>query len=271
MENSVFRSLDRKDVYLSEYVAKKQWSIWHSEFRNYGIGKITATSGSGVYYPKSTDLRYTYDWASSCTYYPRLAYEGFKNAFYEGSLKDGTFSGSRNLDLQSGVTVSGSRNIGENDLLIYSIPRDIIGDGVVPGTITFWCSSSAIEIKDVEGVLISGSQILGDVIYDKGLLIFTDSASVELLKGLTDEHLEYTSEVSIYTYNINCSIKDLDFNGTFNPTAVNLIGKPDFTPYVTSIGLYNNSNELVAVAKLSKPIKKASNVDTTFNVRIDIG
>ena len=42
-----------------------------------------------------------------------------------------------------------------------------------------------------------------------------------------------------------------------------------FSPYVTTIGLYNESYQLVAVGKLSKPIPISLYVDTTFVVNID--
>jgi len=43
----------------------------------------------------------------------------------------------------------------------------------------------------------------------------------------------------------------------------------EFTPYITSIGLYNDANELLAVAKLSRPIKKSIDLDMTFIVKLD--
>jgi len=44
----------------------------------------------------------------------------------------------------------------------------------------------------------------------------------------------------------------------------------DFQPYITTIGLYNTRNEMVAVAKLAQPIKKRDDVDINFLVRIDL-
>jgi len=39
--------------------------------------------------------------------------------------------------------------------------------------------------------------------------------------------------------------------------------------YITSIGLYSANNELLAVAKLSEPIKKTPDTELTFRVRLD--
>ena len=44
----------------------------------------------------------------------------------------------------------------------------------------------------------------------------------------------------------------------------------NFYPYVTSIGLYNDSNELLVVGKVGKPIKLSDELDTTFILRFDI-
>jgi hypothetical protein len=39
--------------------------------------------------------------------------------------------------------------------------------------------------------------------------------------------------------------------------------------YITTIGMYNSSNELLAVAKLSEPIRKDPTNDITLRVRLD--
>jgi len=58
-----------------------------------------------------------------------------------------------------------------------------------------------------------------------------------------------------------CRLKNKKFNYSNNPTWVddnNVIrSKGNPTTYVTTIGLYSDSNELLAIAKLSKPAKKS--------------
>ena len=39
--------------------------------------------------------------------------------------------------------------------------------------------------------------------------------------------------------------------------------------YITTVGLYNNSNELLAVAKLSKPILKSKSREALIKVKLD--
>ena len=42
-----------------------------------------------------------------------------------------------------------------------------------------------------------------------------------------------------------------------------------FDPYITTVGLYNDANELLAVAKLSKPLKKDFTKEALIRVKLD--
>ena len=86
---------------------------------------------------------------------------------------------------------------------------------------------------------------------------------------------------TIWEKEITCTAGAGEFNRTFNPTVqvYNPVTnqyefKPfttgsDFKPYVTTIGLYDDYGQMLAVAKLGYPLKLPSNVDTTFIVRYD--
>lgn len=43
-----------------------------------------------------------------------------------------------------------------------------------------------------------------------------------------------------------------------------------FVPYVTTVGLYNDQNDLLAIAKFSQPIPLSQDTDTNFLIRIDV-
>ena len=74
-----------------------------------------------------------------------------------------------------------------------------------------------------------------------------------------------------------CRINHNDFNYSSNPTYVsggiirvkneNRSNPP--LAYITTIGLYNSSNELLAVAKLSEPLRKDPTNELTLRVRLD--
>lgn len=73
-----------------------------------------------------------------------------------------------------------------------------------------------------------------------------------------------------------CRINHNDYNYSSNPTYLsgskvrvknNTLDEP--VSYITSVGLYSADNELLAVAKLSEPLKKTPQNEITLRVRLD--
>lgn len=72
-------------------------------------------------------------------------------------------------------------------------------------------------------------------------------------------------------------LRNKQFNYSNNPTFYNTsngsLVQSDFRNnpkvYVTSVGLYNEQNELLAVAKLSKPVRKSFDEEVLLRVRLD--
>ena len=91
--------------------------------------------------------------------------------------------------------------------------------------------------------------------------------------------LSFQNEHIIHENEVRCIIKESEFNLSYNPTLVtgsyasgSLRGfatSESFQPYATTIGLYNDTNELLMVAKLGKPIMISPDTDMTFIVRYD--
>ena len=74
-----------------------------------------------------------------------------------------------------------------------------------------------------------------------------------------------------------CRANNTEFNYSANPTylsASEIIVKgnnplADPVAYITTVGLYSPDNELLAVAKLSEPLKKSPSNEITLRVRLD--
>jgi hypothetical protein len=72
-------------------------------------------------------------------------------------------------------------------------------------------------------------------------------------------------------------LRNSQYNYSNNPTFVNpddntLIQsefKTDPKVYITTVGLYNDANELLAVGKLSKPVKKSFAEEILLRIRLD--
>tara|TARA_R110000824_G_scaffold125429_6_gene284574 strand:+ start:41434 stop:42612 length:1179 start_codon:yes stop_codon:yes gene_type:complete len=83
-----------------------------------------------------------------------------------------------------------------------------------------------------------------------------------------------TTEINSKIY--FCRVPHNKYNYSSNPTytdgsKIRVKSKASDTPvaYITTIGLYNASNELLAVAKLSEPLRKDPTNDITLRVRLD--
>ena len=59
------------------------------------------------------------------------------------------------------------------------------------------------------------------------------------------------------------SFDDFEYSGSIDPTGSYL------APYITTIGLYDNELNMVAVAKLPQPIKSEPNYPINFIIRFD--
>lgn len=89
--------------------------------------------------------------------------------------------------------------------------------------------------------------------------------------------IQFKNEYIIQEQEFRCIIGENEFNYSQNPSLqTGSLGDlkefaldNNFTPYITSVGLYNDSNELLMVAKLSKPLKISNNTDTTIIIKID--
>ena len=115
--------------------------------------------------------------------------------------------------------------------------------------------------------------------FDKhGLFVFSsaDYRVDDLLN--TPYTLSYKSTVTIHELSVTTRLGKGEFNMSNNVTLTkddnntyrNFVTGSAFAPYVTSIGLYNDLGQLLAVAKLAQPIKKRNDVDINFLVRIDL-
>jgi hypothetical protein len=90
--------------------------------------------------------------------------------------------------------------------------------------------------------------------------------------------LSFLAESTIYQNEVRCKVNENDFNYTLNRSAIiegtsgsyiNAVTGSEFRPYATTVGLYNDADELLVVGKLSTPYPIPSNTDMTFIIRWD--
>jgi len=128
------------------------------------------------------------------------------------------------------------------------------------------------------------TNVVGNVFYKHGVTAVTSPDTKFDNFGLDSGADGYTYTFkgthTIYEHEVLCEVGEGEFNGTSNPTVrVNndlelseqqaFVTHSEFSTYVTSIGLYNDKHQMVAVGKMSRPIKNAPDLPITFLVRID--
>lgn len=93
--------------------------------------------------------------------------------------------------------------------------------------------------------------------------------------------LKFRSTVTYWEHEVICKMRKNEFNFTQNPSLYTnpemgsmltdtYATNPNFNPYVTTIGLYSDKRELVAIAKLANPLEKRDDVDMNIIVRFDV-
>lgn len=177
---------------------------------------------------------------------------------------------------------------------IVSIPRSVYGQQIARKS--FYMSGSTVDgmqtyewniIDDGNGNLIEVNtgtvinQKVGNLFYAQGMAVITSQApefGALMFDGAYNTQLDLTAQLTIYQNEVRCLVNENDFNYTLNPSAtisgsngayINAITGSDFDPYSTTVGLYNDVNELLVVGKLSRPYRMPPNTDMTFIVRWD--
>jgi hypothetical protein len=144
---------------------------------------------------------------------------------------------------------------------------------------------------------INSNQV-GRVIYEHGQIIVSDPrpkynqllfsdklysvlSNSYLSATCTSLNLEFSSTLTLFEHEYLCRLNSDEFNFTSNPTIrrnndynssvpKSIVSNPAFNPYITTVGLYNDKGQLLAIGKLASAIQKRSNVDTNIVVRFDI-
>lgn len=107
----------------------------------------------------------------------------------------------------------------------------------------------------------------------------TGSTITELANGLryTIDNIDFNNTTELNSTIYFCRANTQDYNYSANPTYLtaskirvkNDNPKAQPVSYITTVGLYGADNELLAVAKLSEPLKKTPSNEITLRVRLD--
>lgn len=206
---------------------------------------------------------------------------------------------------------------------VISIPNTLFGDYIEPNSFLLQTPSGSYT-DDGEGNIISGSQIVGNIIYPHGIIILMGNEEINasnntppsvgavyasaiyasnvygpsippnsafnawssgLLSVISSSNVtcSFSSSYTIYETQYKCTIRENEFNSTLNPSAMtgsyetgslsgilnNNVTGSYFDPYITTIGLYDEQQNLLAIGKLAQPLPTSPTTDTTIIINLD--
>jgi hypothetical protein len=317
----MLKQIPKSDIIVRPLKVYKEWRLDEND-----INPIFAKSGSiGDYDAEIEEKSYGYSKIS--------LFRSIKAQFY---LNPETSSMITEVGRRRSYTSKNERVLQEQ-MAVFSIPQSYYGEGIKPGTVVLTNDATSKTFTDdsYSNLIDSGSNVAGNIFYDRGLVVLTrDITSGSGAGNLTQFTLDFRSTKTIYENEIFIPVLEGEFNFSQNPSAVyedgakkvrittsraeSLRKKPNdlvttdyydagiknvrnskyayvskldpnkfgsfddyeysgsidptgsyLAPYITTIGLYDDSLSLLAVAKLPQPIKSEPNYPVNFIIRFD--
>ncbi len=206
-----------------------------------------------------------------------IARSRYKESIKPGSLTlrlSGSDGGLTTLVLTDDSIASGSitNYIGSNRY--YSLVSG--SAGIVTSSRAGVSGSYGLLFPDL-GVILLNSSALSQASADGGISLRTGSVALfNAISGSGAASFTLQSEETVSSRYFFTRVKNSDFNYTTNPSIINssgsllydtLINNPQ--TYVTTVGMYNDNNELLAVAKLSRPLVKDFTKESLIRIKLD--
>ena len=206
--------------------------------------------------------------------------------------------------LQTTLTVERFFPTGADDIVgVISVPSKLYGDRIQPGSFRFTAESGSVY-DDGNGSLFFSLDdgYAGNIIYQHGLIILTKDNEatggaiygsgiygtgvygadakpfIENLINSPNAVCSFSSSFDLFETQYKCTVDPSEFNFSLNPSLIS--GSTDgtvydyvtgsyFNPYVTTVGLYNEAQDLIAVGKLAQPLPTNNTTDLTILINID--
>tara|TARA_Y100001937_G_scaffold109008_1_gene153229 strand:+ start:6023 stop:7192 length:1170 start_codon:yes stop_codon:yes gene_type:complete len=224
------------------------------------------------------DTRFSFDPIVGTSNYEDDFYAiALSRALYKERLDPGNWelvlSGSAGTSAQRYIDDSGqSTSAGTGSgARVFNIVSGSIDGGIVDGTTKY-----GFVYPDV-GLIVFSGQITASVGWetDAGTGTVNQERFLGAIQG--GAFFKARSEEDVTSTHYFCRIHSSEYNFSNNPTwanqttgiPVNDEYKTDPKAYITTVGLYNDAKELLAVAKLSKPLLKSFSREAVIKVKLD--
>jgi len=226
-----------------------------------GNGNRNAHTGSNVRLGSTTVLRLVDDSKLDLGTLSQAAYSGFYRDISGSLVHMTTQAGEVNY------VVSGTLEDG-----VYNPTQPHVYGLMYPRLGTIIIDADMLDLS-ASFLTVTGSDVAGD----NAMKMFTAMSGAALRTDLSGDYLGFQARKVKYTYQEGyfIRVKNQDYNFSNNPSYVtgsegdivtDFYDNPQV--YITQIGLYNPNHELLAVAKVSKPIYKNYVNEALFTVNL---
>jgi hypothetical protein len=167
--------------------------------------------------------------------------------------------------------VSGSNNIGtelEATINTYTASNQ-------QGFGKFYPKLGIIVLNPSAISQVVGSELAPDATQTPSAETYNHRRVFNAIKGGGDFEMRRTEDVSTQHFFVRATNREFNFsnNPTFTSGSDGTLREPSFETdpktYITAVGLYNDANELLAVAKTSQPIVKSFDKEVLIKVKLD--
>jgi hypothetical protein len=235
--------------------------------------------------------------------YKKMVYDLVNHLYYD----EGTDYDRFGIENQQDIILDHLEGSQGRITVIKVSPR-AYGETLAPGTVRFDFPTGGpasnptggVVQDDGDGNLFAENGILvGNVFYAQGVIVFTrrvatagqggdiftffpSYAQFEAEGGDVDFggfrrfRLRFGNRVTHFENEVKCEVLAHEFTWTENRSVfgsdeelVDYAAQDDFRPYITTVGLYDDQNNLVVVGKLDRPLRKPESIPLTIAIKFD--
>jgi len=275
----MFKNIPKSDISIKPFKVYKEQAFDDNTLTPYFGEEVT-----GSHFDADTD-------ELSNGVYKRILFDSIKTQFY---LNPATSSIISEVGLRESYTSTDERVLG-SEIAVLSVPQEYYGEGMKVGSVVLNNNGVILTDDGYSNLRNTSNVVEGNVFYDRGLIVLTKD--VDSATTLSTFELTFRSTMTIYENELFLQVGESEFNVSQNPSATNngfianipsslnpnVVAKfSDFefsssvdptgsylAPFITSIGLYDDTNNMVAIAKLPRPIKSLPDYPVNFIVRFD--
>jgi hypothetical protein len=200
----------------------------------------------------------------------------YKESILPGSLNLTLWSGSASNKIyltDDSNTTSLTRFIGENR--VFYIISGSNGNAYTSSAATTYYG---VMLPDLGFIVLNASGSLTPYIQAANLATGTRQDNhLKLFTSISSgSNFQLRSQETVSSRFFFTRVKNGDFNYTTNPSIIDANGNLLFITlinnpqtFITTVGMYNDNNELLAVAKLSKPLVKDFTKEALIRIKLD--